>query len=318
MDDSSNSHEYDDDHMIVYSKKKILVTLGIATSVVLILLSISGNIDKVIHHNQNTDRFGISEIYPTKVGGREWYVNMNNPKEDRSFYTSSNISLTRQSDGSWQVTNPQGRLNVITMPGQEDWRDLEMTGYVKVFSIITTNSSNQRGNMTYVEVDSEDKRLSPEIDWRARGGRHSTQVPCEGTSLNGVLHPGGVADWKKEIWHTGGYTDSRGMTKATDSPIIGRWIGWKAVMYNNGGENNKSVTMESYIDDQDNNQWRKVNEVIDSGGWYANTPDKVFYSADCGRPKDYIITNSGPIATFRSDNIVWNFKYLSIREINPL
>jgi hypothetical protein len=29
----------------------------------------------------------------------------------------------------------------------------------------------------------------------------------------------------------------------------------------------------------------------------------------------YIITNPGPIATFRSDNMIWDFKDLSIREI---
>ncbi|MGA9154152.1 MAG: hypothetical protein WBZ36_26515, partial [Candidatus Nitrosopolaris sp.] len=31
--------------------------------------------------------------------------------------------------------------------------------------------------------------------------------------------------------------------------------------------------------------------------------------------KDYIILNAGPIATFRSDNMIWDFKDLSIREI---
>lgn len=75
--------------------------------------------------------------------------------------------------------------------------------------------------------------------------------------------------------------------------------------------------MESYLDDKDNNNWRKVNDVVDNGGWYAKSSDKVFYSADCGRPKDYIITNGGPIATFRADNVAMNFKDLSIREIQP-
>jgi hypothetical protein len=304
--------------LLVACKKKFWVIIGASITIMLVLISL-GNIahyfspEMKIHNNQNIDRFGISEIYPTKIDGREWYVNMYNPKDDRSFYASSNISVTRQSDGSWQVTNPEVRLNVITLPGQDEWRDIEMTGYVKVLSTLEESSSNPKGNHTSVEVDSEDKVLRPDIDWRARGGRHTTEAQCEGTSLNGALHPDGKADWKKEIWYTGGYTDARGTAKATDSSIVGRWIGWKVVMYNSG--NNKIAIMESYIDDQNNNHWRKVNGVIDSGGWYANTPDKVFYSAGCDRPKDFVITNSGPIATFRSDNIVWNFKYLSIREI---
>ena len=57
--------------------------------------------------------------------------------------------------------------------------------------------------------------------------------------------------------------------------------------------------------------------MVDNGGWYATSSDKVFYSANCGRVKDYIITNSGPIVTFRSDNMVWDFVDLSVREIQP-
>lgn len=56
---------------------------------------------------------------------------------------------------------------------------------------------------------------------------------------------------------------------------------------------------------------------MNSGGWYARTPDTEFYSANCGKPKDYIVINSGPIATFRADNMVLDFKDLSIREIQP-
>jgi len=84
-------------------------------------------------------------------------------------------------------------------------------------------------------------------------------------------------------------------------------------MYNINNES--AVRMESYLDDKDNNHWRKVMDTVDNGGWYASTPNDVFYSANCGRSKDYIVTNAGPIATFRSDNIIWDFKDLSIREI---
>ena len=52
--------------------------------------------------------------------------------------------------------------------------------------------------------------------------------------------------------------------------------------------------------------------------WSAKTSDDKFYSAGCNRSKDYIITNGGPVVTFRSDNIVWEFRDLSIREIQPL
>ena len=44
---------------------------------------------------------------------------------------------------------------------------------------------------------------------------------------------------------------------------------------------------------------------------------QVFNSPHCDKPKDYIITNGGPIATFRSDDMVWDFRDLSVREIHP-
>jgi hypothetical protein len=69
--------------------------------------------------------------------------------------------------------------------------------------------------------------------------------------------------------------------------------------------------MESFLDDKNNNQWRKVTDFMDKGGWYSSTSDKLFYSAGCGYPKNYIITSSGPVAAFRSDGIRWNLSVLA-------
>jgi hypothetical protein len=81
--------------------------------------------------------------------------------------------------------------------------------------------------------------------------------------------------------------------------------------------NNDTVKLESYIDNTKTNYWVQVTDVVDDGGWYAKSDDKTFFSAVCHRDKDYVITNGGPIATFRSDNLIWEFKDLSIREIDP-
>ena len=99
--------------------------------------------------------------------------------------------------------------------------------------------------------------------------------------------------------------------------MIGKWIGWKVIMYNIEIGNVTAVKMESYLDFDNNGNWSKVTDFVDSGGWYARTPDAEFYNADCGKTKDYIVINSGPIATFRADNMVLDFKDLSIREIWP-
>ncbi len=261
------------------------------------------------------DKFGVKEIYPTKGGGREWFLDMENPKKDPLFSITDDIPIIKQNnDNSWFINNSNTRMNVITSPGKAQWKNVEMTGYVKVIPIINKPNSlvaNSNGN---IDNNNDESKAVEDIDWRARGGTHNSNVPCQGTALSGGIYLDGKIAWKKEIWHTGGYTDARGTTKVTSS-ISDRWIGWKIVIYN--VDNNRAVKMESYLDDKDNNEWKKVVTIIDNGGWYANSPDSIFYSAGCGKTKDYIITNAGSIATFRTDNVAFNFKDFSIREIQP-
>ena len=261
------------------------------------------------------DLFGINKIYPTKEGGREWYVDMKNPFSDVLFSSTLDRNITRQQDGSWYIAGPAVRLNVGTPSNAEVWKNVEITGYTKVIGSISSSSSTNSD--TADDNDNgggEEKDFTSDLDWRARGGRHNNENPCEGTAYTGTIDIDGNVRWKKEIWHTGGYTDARAVEKVTDS-LAGRWIGWKVVMYNIN--NNTAVKLESYLDDKNNNEWRKVTDLVDDGGWYANSSDKEFYSAGCNRSKDYIITNGGPIVTFRSDNIVWKFRDLSVREIQP-
>jgi hypothetical protein len=141
--------------------------------------------------------------------------------------------------------------------------------------------------------------------------------PCEGTGYFGGFHPDGTVSWKKSIWWTGGYTEERLKQKVFGGEMTGKWIGWKVVMYNIEVNNTTAVKMESYLDINNDGNWSKVTDLIDNGGWYARTSDTEFYGAGCNKPKDYIVTNSGPIATFRADNMVLDFRDLSIREIEP-
>ncbi|HEY7226816.1 MAG TPA: hypothetical protein VH481_01680 [Nitrososphaeraceae archaeon] len=245
------------------------------------------------------DKFGIREIYPTKENGREWYVNMENPKDDQNLSITFNPNLTRQVDGSWRISVPVVRMNVKTLEGETNWRNVEMTGYVKIVSVIE-NSSN--------------KVIENDLTWYARGGKHNPEFPCEATAYMGGLYDNGKVGWKKELWFVGGYTDEKQSNKVTNS-LVDRWIGWKVVIYNIN--NNSEVKLESYLDNTNSNYWVKVTNLVDDGGWYAKMPDSNFFAAGCYKDKDSIITNSGSTATFRSDNLIWDFKNLSIREIEP-
>ena len=250
------------------------------------------------NHVRN-DKFGIREIYPTKENGREWYVNMENPKDDQNFSITFNPNLTRQVDGSWRISVPVVRMNVKTLEGESNWKNVEMTGYVKIVSVIE-NSIN--------------KVIENDLTWYARGGKHNPEFPCEATAYMGGLYDNGKVGWKKELWFVGGYTDEKQSNKVTNS-LVDRWIGWKIVIYN--VNNNSEVKLESYLDNTNSNYWVKVTNLVDDGGWYAKMPDSNFFAPGCYKDKDSIITNSGSTATFRSDNLIWDFRNLSIREIDP-
>jgi len=291
------------------NKKPVIIVIIaiIATAILLVLILLSSSLIPPLSPSPSSkmvDKFGISEIYPTKPGGREWYINMDNPNSDRIFDPQTNIS--RQPDGSWRIGGKQSsgrfydevRMNVMTPAGAENWKNVEITGYAKIDSVTTTKNSTPNYDLT----------------WYARGGRHNPRIPCEGTAYLGGIYADGHVEWKKEIWFSGGYTNERAAKKATDS-IIGRWIGWKVVMYNI--ENDSAVKLESYLDDSGEGNWRKVTDLVDDGGWYAKASNSVFNSAHCGKSKDYVITNGGPIVTYRSDDMVWDFRDLSVREIQP-
>ena len=116
--------------------------------------------------------FKVKEIYPIKPDGREWFIDMNNPSSDGIFDPGSPIK--KQPDGSWRINGnfrpdskneDQVRMTVETPDGDEEWKNVEITGYARVIS---------------ADFDSDD------LDWYARGGTHSSDIPCEGTALKGT------------------------------------------------------------------------------------------------------------------------------------
>jgi hypothetical protein len=298
----SNNGNKNDNSTLIRLKKNTTTTNetspDMGTDKKSVATKLVGAASKITSSYSKVNKFGIKEIYPTKVGGREWYVNVNNPINDSIFSIGSDQSITKESDGSWRITNPEVRMAVTTPHNSKPWKNVEITGYIKVISI-----------------KNRAKGIPEDIAWFARGAIHNADARCNGTALIGGIRVDGSVGWKKEIWFTGGYTDELAKAKVTNS-LIDRWIGWKVVMYNIN--NNTAVKMESYLDNNNTNHWVRVTNLTDNGGWYADTSDKKFDSANCGKPKDYVMTNSGPAVTFRSDNMILDFKNLSVREIQAL
>jgi hypothetical protein len=251
------------------------------------------------------DKFGIRELYPTKPGGEEWFMNMQNPKSD----PRNNLPvITKNADGSFKVQQDQVRWGVFTsslfhpnqiatsnqrqlatkgyMQSPNDWKNVEMTGYAKI-----NNPGDSDTHFT----------------WYARGGRHTSSQPCEGTSIKGDLYNDGGTGFTKEQWHAGGYSFTDKVQAA--GSIVGKWVGFKTVIYN-FQENGKIVVREqNWIDKNNDNNWVKIFDFVDRGGIGSQ-------GIHCGGSQDQIITWGGPIATFKWDRMPnVDIKNLSVREI---
>ena len=302
--------------MIKYQKKgtkKVgtLSKIGAGPSMAILLLfgaamMVMPSISTIPEAYAAVDKFGVEMVYATKTGGQQWFMNMINPSSDSRF--DPKTTLTKNPDGSWKVKSDSVRMNVFTSTGYDqdniatynqktlatkgymqasnDWRNFEMTGYIKV--------------NTYQDMDT--------ITWYGRGGKHSDSYSCEGTAYKSWLWYDGKTEFAKEQDHPD--TTSTAEKTVTGS-LTGKWIGFKFVMYNFQQNGKTVVKLETWIDPDNDKDFVKVYEKIDSGGWGND-------GAGCGGSSDQIISWGGPIVTFRWDgaNNV-DMKWLSVREIKP-
>jgi hypothetical protein len=255
---------------------------------------------------EKTDKFGIKMLYPSKPDGEQWYIRADHPEKDPQFRPQ--VSLSKNSDGSFKVTDSKIRMGVwpstgnhpekITtydekelekkgyMESPSDWRNVEITGYVKF------NKGVNYDNFA----------------WYARGGIHTNGKECEGTAYKGQLYYSGKTRFAKEQWFVS-YVFSP--YKQSMDSIKGKWIGFKTAMYNVEKSGHIAVKLEIWLDKSNDGKWEKVYDYIDDGGWGND-------GQECGGRPDQIISWGGPLAVFRWDNADdVDIKDLSVREILP-
>jgi hypothetical protein len=282
-------------------------------------MTVNGSSD---YSNNLVDPFGIREIYPTASGGEQWFMNMSDITQDpRASFTASNPDLTRNPDGSWKVSSTEVRFNVYPSSGYHhelintleqqqlaakgymqspnDWKNVEITGYLK----LNRQGGDVRGNSGAL--------VGGHFTLYARGGKHTgfgaSQGGCEGTSYHADWAYDGTTRFAKEQWHVSYvFTPYK---SATDS-IIGKWVGFKMIIYNIQQNGTTAVKMEIWVDPNDDGNWVNVNNFADSGGWGKD-------GGECGGAPDQIISWGGPIVTYRWDNSPdVDIKDFSVREIH--
>jgi hypothetical protein len=235
------------------------------------------------------DKLGVREIYPTRDGGYEWYLNATNPRDGLIISPAATV-LQSTGDGAWKISRETLHENDgvrMYVPSPVLWKDVEITGYVKLTSY----------------------SFDEEFAWAARSGKHSQDNVCRATAYFGALGFSGQSWFQKKIFHGAGYTDKR-YSVAPVEPLRDRWVGLKLIAYN--VDSDRSVRLELWVDNKADNNWAKVTEVIDNGGWGHKFPGM------CAKASDHVMTEPRPRSMFRVDNATFEFKNLSVREISPV
>ena len=304
-------------------RKNALLRIGIIVIVITGAFTIIYNYYLISPRYSGVDKFGIKEIYPTKTGGEDWFMNMDDPGNDPRIGGEgpSTIFVSQNDDGSWKVQSTEVRYGVLTSSGyhpdlittlnQEalaakgymqspnDWKNVEMTGYFKVNAFTNTTQNG-----------------APHIELLARGGRNTNDDgtidglsrQCEATTYHSNTYLDGRIKFEKDLEHTIGYTTGDPGKQHAIRSLLGRWIGIKAIYYNLP---DGRVRLEQWIDEDSNNNWHRMLHYTDKGNWGGGYPD-------CGAANTQVITWGGPIAVFRWDNIDdMDVKNFSIREIQP-
>lgn len=119
----------------------LVVVLVIAASSIAVIVYQSSFLIPRRPSVEGKDLFGIDEIYPTKEGGREWYIDMEDPFSDDLLSSAFDRNITKQQDDSWRIAGHAVRLNVGTPSNTEIWKNVEVTGYAKVLGPIFSTGS---------------------------------------------------------------------------------------------------------------------------------------------------------------------------------
>ena len=261
--------------------------------------------------NGNPGSDGVRKIYPTAQGGDSWFFNPDTP--DDGQFDSNGAEISKNSDGSWHLKPGTTRMDVFTKSAgllsdkqrsnmatydysdlsrigywyqPSDWKNIEITGYFKVIS------SSSGDGLSFV----------------TRSVRHSNSVQdgCGGSAYHNNIEFDGKFQYKKEMWHVN--YDIMPPSDNGIGSIINKWVGFKGVVYNLP---DGSVKLESYVDKDNNNNWQKAAELIDSGKWGDDM-------THCGaKTPGAVISWGSPMIVFKSTGVTYDFKKLSIREITP-